>query len=299
MHIGYIGLGKMGLQMAIGLVEKGHTVVGYNKSDAPYQEARAGGVVIAESYDDLVSQTLPSLDGSRVFWLMVPHTAVDAVLDELLPRVNKGDIVIDSANSHWKDSVKRAKRCGEKGISFMDAGFSGGPEGARTGGCVMVGGEKEVFARLSPLFSDVAKNQGFGYMGKSGAGHFVKMTHNGIEYGMMQALAEGFALMRASDFDIDLTEVARVYGSGSVIDSRLVHWLHKGYEKYGEDLADASTTVGHTGMGAWTIEAGRDVGVPTPVIEASLEVRKKSPEKETYTARVLSLLRHMFGGHEL
>jgi 6-phosphogluconate dehydrogenase len=230
---------------------------------------------------------------------MVPQQAVDAVLQEVTPLLAKGDTVVDGGNSPYKGSIQRAQDLEGKGIAFLDAGVSGGPAGARSGACIMVGGRKEVFQRFENLFRDLSAPGGFGYMGRAGAGHFVKMVHNGIEYGMMQALAEGFAVLQASSFGLDLTKTADLYNHRSVIESRLVAWLKSAYEQYGEGLRGISGTVAQSGEGAWTVEAAQALGVSVPVIEKSLEFRIRSQETPSYTGQILSALRHQFGGHDV
>jgi 6-phosphogluconate dehydrogenase len=195
--------------------------------------------------------------------------------------------------------MRRSQELHHKGIEYLDAGISGGPSGARNGACIMVGGKKSAFRKQKNLFRDLACRGGYAYMGKSGAGHFVKMVHNGIEYGMMQAIAEGFTLMKAAPFDLQLTEIAELYNHKSVIESRLVGWLKKAFEQYGEDLHDISGTVAHRGEGAWTVEAAKDLKIPLPIIEGALNYRIQSQHEPNYTGKILSLMRNQFGGHEV
>ncbi|MEX0931614.1 MAG: decarboxylating 6-phosphogluconate dehydrogenase [Candidatus Paceibacterota bacterium] len=295
MKIAYIGLGKMGLNMATRLVEKGHDVLAYNRSEAPRVEAEKNGIKVCDSLASLVQHdTTP-----RIVWIMVTHTAVDAVLSELIPLLSKGDTVIDGGNSPYTETVGRAKELSKQGISFLDAGVSGGPSGARNGACVMVGGDKKVFDGLLDLFKDISAPDAFGYMGTNGAGHFVKMVHNGIEYGMMQAIAEGFAIMKASLFGVDLEEVARVYNNESVIESRLVGWLQSGFKEYGTELKEISGTIAHTGEGEWTVQAGKEYGVDAPIIQSAFDFRVQSKNNPSYTGKVVSVLRNQFGGHSI
>lgn len=293
--IGYIGLGKMGMNMVLRMREKGYDVVAYNRSPEPRTDAKKSGITVAESVEELIS----GLAQPRTVWLMVSNSAVDEVLKEVLKHLDRGDTVIDGGNSFYKDSIRRAGELEKKGIEFLDAGVSGGPKGAREGACIMVGGKKKVFEKYENLFTDLVSSGALGYMGKAGAGHFVKMVHNGIEYGMMQALAEGFAVMKESDFKLDLEKVADLYNHKSVIESRLVSWLANGYEKYGTDLAGVSGSVAHTGEGEWTVQAGKELGIPTPVIEASFKFRVASAKSPSYIGKVLSALRNQFGGHDL
>lgn len=295
MEIGYIGLGKMGFNMAVRMREKGHRVVAYNKTEEPTRRFEAEGGEGANSIANLAA----ALSGARLFWIMVPHQAVDAVLEELLPHLTEKDTVIDGGNSPYKDSVRRAASLAEKGITFLDVGVSGGPSGARDGACLMVGGKRETYNALEELFKDLSAPGGYGYMGASGAGHFVKMVHNGIEYGMMQAIAEGFAVMKESQFELPLTEVARVYNHASVIESRLIGWLEHAYQQETETLASISGEVAHTGEGQWTIEAAQKLGVNTPVIKDALQFRIDSQGNPSYTGKVVSALRNQFGGHNV
>jgi 6-phosphogluconate dehydrogenase len=295
MKLGYIGLGKMGFNMVERLLKKGYEVVVFNRSEKALKDIVQYG---AEPVNSLQSLTL-SLTSPRLIWLMVPYQAVDTILEDLIPGLQKGDTIIDGGNSPYRESMRRARELEEKGIYLLDVGVSGGPSGARNGACIMVGGRKEIFKKFRKLFRDLSVRGGYGYMGKSGAGHFVKMVHNGIEYGMMQALAEGFAVMKASPFDLDLNKVAEMYNHRSVIESRLVGWLEKAFEQYGEDLNEISSSVSHSGEGVWTVEAAKELGVSVPIIEGALNFRIESQRNPSYTGQILSALRNQFGGHEV
>ncbi len=295
MKLGYIGLGKMGLNMTERLLEKGHQVVAFDRDTGAARQAAEKGAQRADAPASMISLLRPP----RLVWIMVPHQAVDAVLRELVPLLARGDAVIDGGNSPYKESMRRATELEKGGIEFLDAGVSGGPSGARSGACIMVGGREETFQRFEGLFRDLAAPGAYGYVGRAGAGHFVKMVHNGIEYGMMQALAEGFAVMRASSFGLGLGKIADLYNHRSVIESRLVGWLRDAYELHGEDLPDISGTVAQSGEGAWTVDAARELGVPAPVIGAALQFRIASERAPGYTGKVLSALRHQFGGHDV
>ena len=270
--IGYIGLGKMGKNMVLRLLEQGWEIVAYNRSPESVKEMEGEGAQGAYSIKEVVDK----LESPRLVWLMVPHQAVDAVLKELVPVLDDGDIVIDGGNSNYKQSVRRAGELKEKNIKFLDAGVSGGPAGARDGACTMVGGEKEIFDLYEELFKDISAPDAYAYMGVAGAGHFVKMVHNGIEYGMMQAIGEGMEVLKKSDFNLNLTEVARIYNNRSVIESRLTGWLQKGFEEYGEDLEEISGKVSASGEGLWTVETAKELGVPVPIIEGALKFREQS-----------------------
>ena len=295
MHIGYIGLGKMGRNMVARLVEKGYGVTAYDPDVMARTHVQESGAQVVERMEAVVD-ALPT-DERRTIWLMVPHTVVDTVLTELLPALREGDVVIDGGNSYFKETVRRAQMLAEHGIEMLDIGTSGGPAGARNGACMMVGGARDIYSHYKNLIHDLSAPDAYGYMGQHGAGHFVKMVHNGIEYGMMQAIAEGFAVMKASDFAINLTETARVYNHNSVIASRLTQWLEDAYRAHGENLADISGKVAHSGEGLWTVETAHALGIPVPIIEGSLRFREQSQQAPSYTGQVVSALRGQFGGH--
>lgn len=295
MKIGYIGLGKMGYNMCLRLLEKKWEVVAYNRSPRPVKDLAKKGAIPASSLKELVAQLAPP----RLVWLMVSHEAVDTMLDDLLPLLSKGDTIIDGGNSPYTESIRRAKIVEKKGIAFLDAGVSGGPGGARNGACTMVGGRRQVYAKYESLFADISCPEGYAYMGKSGAGHFVKMVHNGIEYGMMQSLAEGFALLKKSPFRLDLTEVAELYNHGSVVQSRLVGWLKDAFTTYGEHLAKVSGSVEQSGEGLWTVKAGKDHDVSVDSIKLAVNFRKQSQRKPSYTGKLLTGMRNQFGWHAI
>lgn len=295
MRLGYIGLGKMGYNMVELLLDRKYEVVAYNRSEEPVKMIARRGARPAGSLKELVS----ALVSPRLVWIMVPYQAVDPVLKELVPLLTKGDTVIDGGNSPYKESIRRSQELEVKGIDFLDAGVSGGPAGARSGACIMVGGRKEVFQKFEALFRDLSVPDGYGYMGRTGAGHFVKMAHNGIEYGMMQALAEGFAVMKASEFGLELTKITDVYNHQSVIESRLVGWLQGAFVQYGEELKNISGSAAQSGEGMWTVEAGKELGVPTPIIQGALDFRLKSRKNPSYTGKLISAMRNQFGGHNV
>jgi 6-phosphogluconate dehydrogenase len=297
--IGYVGLGKMGFNMATRLIRHGWGVHATDVDPEPVKKAEAMGARGYGNLKDLVA-ALPS---PRVIWLMIPSTDPAPVNDALFGEdglaslLEPGDIVIDGGNSLYKYAIERGRKLAERGISFLDIGTSGGPAGALQGACLMIGGPQEAYRALEPLFRDLAAPGAYAYCGPSGGGHFVKMVHNGIEYGMMQALAEGFEILKKSEFAPDLPAVADLYNHRSVIESRLVGWLVDAYAKFGPDLEGISGEVGHTGEGEWTVNAGKELGVPTPVIADSFRFRVDSKGNPSYTGQVLSALRLMFGGH--
>jgi 6-phosphogluconate dehydrogenase len=295
MKLGYIGLGKMGFNMVERLLEKGHEVAVFDTDNKAVNNIAKYGAHPSGTLKSLVM----ALPQPRLVWLMIPYKVVEAVIQELIPFLQEGDTVIDGGNSPYKESMRRAKELEKKGIYFLDAGVSGGPAGARNGACIMVGGKRNIFKKYEQLFRDLSADQAYGYMGKSGAGHFVKMVHNGIEYGMMQAIAEGFTVMKVSSFDLNLKKIAEVYNHRSVIESRLIGWLKEAFEKYGEDLNKISGSVSQSGEGLWTVEAAKESGIPVPIIEGSLNFRIQSEKKPGYTGQLLSALRNQFGGHEV
>lgn len=296
MRLGYIGLGKMGKNMVELMLESGIEVVAYNRSPKSVEEVEKLGAIPAYKYEEIF-QNLD--DDQRIIWLMVPHSAVDQVIQDIKPLLKKNDIVIDGGNSNFKDTLRRGKEMGDMGVLYMDVGVSGGPWGARHGACLLIGGDKDMYELLSPIFKAAAAPDCYQYLGKLGAGHFAKMVHNGIEYGMMQAIGEGMNVIKESDFYFNLEDVARIYNCRSVIESRLVNWLHEGYQKYGEELNDISGEVSHSGEGQWTIETAKEMGLEVPVIEKSFDFRVKSEGNPSYTGKVVSMLRNMFGGHDV
>ncbi len=279
-ELAIVGLGKMGGNISKRLESKGWRVYGVDK-------------------DDHV-QKIKELKSPRIVWLMVPHKAVDEVLfgkNGLVSLLQKGDSVIDGGNSFYKDSIGRAAKLKELGINFIDVGVSGGPEGALRGASLMIGGEREILEKLEPLFADVAAPISYQFFEGAGAGHFVKMIHNGIEYGMMQALAEGFTILKNAEFKLDLEKIADIYNHGSVIESRLVGWLQSGLRIHGQDLKGVSGVVAHTGEGAWTVDTARELDIKAKVIEEALRFRMESEKNPTFTGKILSALREQFGGH--
>ncbi len=299
-EIGLVGLGKMGANIARRFMEKGRMVAGYNATDEVTKKLENEGIIGAYSLGELTKK----LTSPRIIWLMVPAgQAVDEVIfgssakDGHVKHLNKGDIIIDGGNSFYKDSIRRARELGKAGIEFVDVGVSGGPQGAREGACLMVGGNFETYEYLLPLFKDLAVEGGVQFFEGAGAGHFVKMVHNGIEYGMMQAVAEGFNILKESDYKIDLAKAADLYNHGSVIESRLMGWLNEAFEQYGKDLKEVSGSVGRTGEADWTVQAARKMNLEPKNIEQALNFRIKSENNPSYTGQVLTALRNQFGRH--
>ncbi len=293
MEIGFVGLGKMGKGIVLHLIEKGIKVVVWNRSRDDVDEVAKFGATPAKTHKELVEK----LKTPRIIWIMVPQGApVDEMINKLLPHVDKKDLIIDSGNSFYKDTLRRGKKLKGK-VHFMDIGTSGGPSGARRGACLMIGGDKKDFKRVEKILKIIAAPKALGFFGRLGAGHFTKMVHNGIEYGMMQAIAEGAAVLKKSKFKLNLAEIFRVYNNQSVIDSRLIGW---GEESFREDpnLKNISSKIDSTGEGEWTINTAKELRVDVSVIKKSFEVRQKSTVKsESFRDKVVSALRGKFGGH--
>ena len=288
----------MGSNMVERLCEKKHKISAYDINELARERIHnITGATACSDYRSLIN-SLPN-DEPRVIWLMVPSFTVVDLVNNLIPLLNKGDIIIDGGNTNFNHSIETANKLRKYEIEFVDVGVSGGPAGARSGACMMIGGNKEVFQEIEPLFMDLCVSDGYAHVGPIGSGHFVKMVHNGIEYGMMQSIAEGFNVMKQSDFNLDLTKVAKVYGHGSVISSALMDWLYDGYKKFGEDLETISGEVSHSGEGEWTVEYAKSINQPVEIIDKSLQFRKDSTGNPSYTGKVVSMLRNMFGGHEV
>lgn len=294
MKLGMIGLGKMGMGITERLVQKGHTVIGYDLLPEIVQQAVSKGAGGAASLPELIA----SLDTPRIVWVMVPAgDPVGAILQQLAGLLGEGDIIIEGGNSHYKDTVERATMLRYKGIRLLDAGVSGGVWGLVNGFNLMVGGEEEAFSVVEPIFKDLAVEGGQMLVGDSGAGHFVKMIHNGIEYGMMQAYAEGLELIRAKkEYGIDLGKLSRLWMNGSVIRSWLLELAGNALEE-DPNLDWVSDSVMDSGEGRWTVVEAIDLAVPIPVISLALQVRFRTRMSDRFSARLLSALRNQFGGH--
>lgn len=296
MQLGYIGLGKMGKNMVLRLLEQKHQIVAWNRSPEPRAEVAQAGATVCETVAELV-KALPS---PRVIWLMLPAGDVThQMMVELLPMLQTGDTIIDGSNNMYKHTLEHNRLLKAANIRFYDAGISGGPAGARQGACVMVGGDQAPTDDLSQLFSDIAAPDSYRFFLGSGAGHFVKMVHNGIEYGMMQAIGEGFEVLKKAPFNLDLLQVAELYNRGSVIESRLIGWLASGYRKHSASLQSISGSIKHSGEGQWTVDTAKEYGIPVPIIEGALQFRIDSTDHPSYTGQVVSVLRNEFGGHDV
>jgi 6-phosphogluconate dehydrogenase len=293
MKIGFIGLGKMGANMVQRLLKGNHKVVVWNRSAGPVLDMESKGALGSSSIEDLIRK----LPERKVVWLMVPSgKAVDDNLDILLGLLRKDDIIIDGGNSYWKNTCERGKRVAEKGIHYLDCGTSGGVWGLQNGYCLMYGGNKTATDYMEPIFKTLAPENGYVYCGDSGAGHFVKMVHNGIEYGMMQSFAEGFEIMEKSPFNINLTKVADAWQYGSVVRSWLLELAVRAF-KEDPKLERLEDYVQDSGEGRWTVQTAMDLDVPAHVITASLFTRFQSRQNESFAMKVLAALRNQFGGH--
>ena len=296
-----LGLGKMGMGMAKNAHDHGYNVIGWNRSEDARNEAAEHGIEVAETVEEVISK----LSAPRVVWLMLPAGKVtEMYFEQLLGLLEPGDIVINGGNENYKNTIKHGEMFGAKGINFMDAGVSGGQDGARNGACMMIGGEPEVFEQVEEIFQDLTAKDAYGFFPGIGAGHYVKMVHNGIEYGMMQAIAEGMDVLKKSDYSLDLKEVLRVYNNQSIVESRLTQWMADGYDEYGVDLESISGTAGSGGAAGmsqseakWTIDEAKEQGTAIKVIEESVNARLHSQESPNYQAKVINTLRNMFGGH--
>jgi 6-phosphogluconate dehydrogenase len=295
-EMGMIGLGRMGGNMVKRLAQRGHRIVAWTRTADTVKLAVADGAVGADSVADLVSK----LSRPRAVWVMIPAgKATDDVIKELSNLLEEGDLVIDGGNSRWTDSKRHAEELRARGIHFMDAGTSGGVWGLKVGYSLMVGGEAEDFKRMEPILADLAPENGYGHMGPAGAGHFVKMVHNGIEYGMLQAYGEGYEILHASEYDLDLNDVTRVWQNGSVVRSWLLDLAALAFKEEGTNLEKIRGYVEDSGEGRWTVEAAIEESVPAPVITLSLLMRFASRQDDSYSAKVISALRNQFGGHKI
>ena len=299
-EIGIIGAGKMGGGVARQLLEKGWRVIVYNRTAEKLIGIEKEGAITTTSLNEFVDSFS---HGPRVIWMMLTAGApteqtlfAEGGLSDLLSRK---DVIIEGGNAYFQDDLPRANKLKEKGIEYIDVGVSGGPSGARHGACLMIGGSFSKFKELEYLYKDLAIPQGYAHFEGVGAGHFVKMIHNGIEYGMMQAIGEGFNILKKSDLSIDLSEASRIYNCGSVIESRLIGWLNKAYKEWGGDLDSVSGTINHSGEGKWTVETAKKMKEPVPIIEGAYNFRVESSSKPSYIGQVVSALRGQFGGHDV
>jgi 6-phosphogluconate dehydrogenase len=298
MELALIGLGRMGMNMAARLLQVNHRIVAYDLNEAAVKTAEKAGAEGIQSLDEIRTK----LSAPRIVWVMVPAgDPTEQTIAQLAELLEKGDIIIDGGNSNYKDSMRRGAMLKEKGFHFVDVGTSGGIWGLTQGYSLMVGGEKAVVDQLRPIFETLAPraDKGWGYVGPSGAGHFVKMVHNGIEYGLMQAYAEGFEIMKAKgEFGLDLHQIAEIWRSGSVVRSWLLDLTSEALAE-DQDLSAIDGWVADSGEGRWAVAEAMALDVPAPVITLSLLMRFASRQKESYAAKLLAAMRNRFGGHDV
>jgi 6-phosphogluconate dehydrogenase len=294
MRLAMIGLGRMGGNMTERLVRGGHEVVAFDRKAATVQNYEALGAKGAYALADVTSK----LNSPRIVWIMVPAgKPVDETIAQILPGLSKGDVIIDGGNSNFHDTMRRAAELQQKGIQLVDSGTSGGIWGLANGYCLMIGASDEAFALCEPIFRTLAPTDGYAHMGPPGSGHYVKMVHNGIEYGMLQAYAEGYEILHASkDFKLDLHQIAAVWNHGSVVRSWLNELAEKAFAK-DVDLNDLRGYVEDSGEGRWTVQEAIDLDVPAPVITLSLLTRLRSRQSDSFAAKCIAALRNEFGGH--
>jgi 6-phosphogluconate dehydrogenase len=293
MDLGLVGLGKMGANMTTRLVNGGHRVVAYDRNPDAVRRTEAAGAEGVSSLEAIVGALPPP----RAVWLMLPAGApTESTIAALAERLESGDVIVDGGNTHFNDDIRRAETLGSRGVHYLDAGTSGGIWGLREGYCLMIGGDAAAFNRLEPLFKTLAPPDGYLHVGPAGAGHYVKMVHNGIEYGLMQAYAEGFELMQQSEYDIDLAKVSALWMQGSVVRSWLLELAARALAEDPE-LATLEAYVEDSGEGRWTLQEAIAHAVPMPVLTAALFTRFRSRQDNPFTERLLAALRRQFGGH--
>jgi 6-phosphogluconate dehydrogenase len=301
MNIAILGLGRMGMQIAIRLKNAGFNVVGWNRGEDPRKEFESvGGKTVANIKD------LPAAlgDGQKLYWVMLPNTVLEDFMfnaEGISSILQSGDILVDGGNSFYRETQRRSAEFAKRGVIMYDSGTSGGVHGLERGFAIMVGGPKETWQQIEPIFKALSSGDNYGLVGSSGAGHFVKMVHNGIEYGMMEAIAEGYGILHASEFDLDLNKVSTIYQTGSVISSWLIDLMKNIYAN--PELIDSTNGfVDATGEGEWTVQEAKRLGIDARVIEDSLIVRSESKDpanQEKYSNKLLALLRQQFGGHKV
>jgi 6-phosphogluconate dehydrogenase len=295
MQIGFVGLGRMGGNMVHRILrDSDNQVIAWDPGEAAVETAVGHGATGMKSLEELVS----TLDKPRAVWLMVPSGApTQQTIEKLFELLDEGDLIIDGGNSKWTDSKRNAELAASHGLEFVDVGTSGGVWGLEVGYCMMVGGSDDAVSRLSPILDVLAPPDGWAHMGAHGSGHYVKMVHNGIEYGLLQAYAEGFEILHASDYGLDLHDISRLWNQGSVVRSWLLELAERAFEADGTDLGHIKGYVEDSGEGRWTVFDAIDKNVPAPIITLSLLSRFASRQDESYSAKVIAALRNQFGGH--
>lgn len=293
MKIGLIGLGKMGFNLALNMKDHNHDVVAYEISEKACEIAVNSGIKCHRELDSFIEQ----LPLQKIIWLMIPAgKPVDDMIEKLLPHLKRNDILIDGGNSNYKDTLRRYEKLKNNGIEFVDIGTSGGTDGARNGICAMIGASEDTFTLLAPLLKDISVQNGYVHTGINGSGHFAKMVHNGIEYGMMQAIGEGFEILKESRFEFDLDKIASVWNNGSVIRSWLMELAVNMFKK-DSGLDGIKGIVHSSGEGLWTVQEALELKVSAPVITESLFARYRSEREDTFSGKVVAALRNEFGGH--
>ncbi|EOT41277.1 phosphogluconate dehydrogenase (NAD(+)-dependent, decarboxylating) [Enterococcus dispar] len=293
MKLALLGLGKMGWNLMLNLLDHGHEVVAYDIHEETVRQAAAKGAEPAGSAEEAIQL----LGEQKIVWMMVPAGEItENLINELKPLLSERDVLIDGGNSNYKDTVRRYEALKNQGVSYVDVGTSGGMEGARGGACTMIGGDQKVFEQIEPIFKDISVENGYLYTGKSGSGHFLKMVHNGVEYGMMQAISEGFDILEKSDYDFDHEKVARVWNNGSVIRSWLMELMENAFSE-DPKLDEIKGVVQASGEGKWTVETAMELQTAAPVIALSLMMRNRSLEEDSFSGKVVASLRNQFGGH--
>ena len=294
MQLGVVGLGRMGAGLVRRLLDRGHTIVAHDISRERVEEMARAGAAAARSLDDLASQ----LAAPRAVWVMVPHgDPTTRTIESLLPRLQAGDVLVDGGNSRYTDSVTHATRCRNHGVHFLDVGVSGGVWGADQGFNLMIGGADEAVARMQPIFEALAPRGGYAHVGPSGAGHFVKMVHNAIEYAMLQAVGEGFECLHRSEFNLDLRQVAELWQQGAVVRSWVLELLGRALKAEGNSLDHVGDQVDDSGTGRWAVEYAVERGIPVPCFSIALYERFDSRMPKRFAHQVIAALRNQFGGH--
>lgn len=295
MELAICGLGKMGMNLVLNLLDHDHKVVAYDIDEELIAEAERKGATGAASLKEVVNH----LPDKKIIWMMVPAGDItEKLVTDITPLLSAGDVLMDGGNALYKDSMRRYDTLKGSGIHYIDVGTSGGMEGAREGACTMVGGDRDVVEEIEQIFQDISVDKGYLYTGESGSGHFLKMVHNGVEYGMMQSIGEGFDILEKSAFDYDHQDVARVWNNGSVIRSWLMELMEYAFSD-DPKLDDIKGVVHASGEGKWTVETAMELEAAAPVIALSLMMRNRSLESDTFSGKVVASLRNQFGGHSV
>ncbi len=297
MEISFIGLGRMGGNMAVRLTESGHTVYGADPSPQTRELVQGQGIAATVAKAGELAALYKGTP--RIFWLMVPAGPItDSAISEIAATTSAGDIIVDGGNANYKDTIRRAKELESKGVHYVDCGTSGGVWGLKNGYCLMVGANDTAFAAVEPILKDLATEGGYAHVGPVGAGHYTKMVHNGIEYGLLQAYAEGFELLHsAKEFNLDLSKITALWNKGSVVRSWLLELAERAFGEEGQEFEGVADDIADNGTGRWTVEESVERAVPLPVITLALQMRFRSRQDESYQGQFISVIRNQFGGH--